>query len=142
MPELPEVETTRRGLVPVLKGRRISAVVVRERRLRWRLPAGFEAALEGRRVRSVTRRAKYLLIGTDGPTLIVHLGMSGSLRAADPALPPRPHDHVELVLDHDDGSPRVDELPQDLEKDPDVLEVESGRRLIEEVDGPPRGYLR
>jgi formamidopyrimidine-DNA glycosylase len=98
MPELPEVETTRRGLAPVLEGRRIVRVVVRDRRLRWRLPAGFEAALEGRRVRTVTRRAKYLLIGTDGGTLIVHLGMSGSLRVVDPTEPPQAHDHVDLVL--------------------------------------------
>jgi formamidopyrimidine-DNA glycosylase len=98
MPELPEVETTRRGLAPVLEGRRIAKVVVRERRLRWRLPAGFEAALEGRRVCRVARRAKYLLIGTDRGTLLVHLGMSGSLRVVDPRLPPKPHDHVDLVL--------------------------------------------
>ncbi len=99
MPELPEVETTRRGLAPVLKGRTIARVVVRDRRLRWRLPAGFEAAVEGRRVRDVARRAKYLLIGTDRGTLLVHLGMSGSLRVVDPALPAKPHDHVDLVLD-------------------------------------------
>jgi formamidopyrimidine-DNA glycosylase len=98
VPELPEVETTRRGLVPVLRGQRIARVVVRERRLRWRLPAGFEAALEGRRLGPVTRRAKYLLIGVDGATLIVHLGMSGSLRVVAPSEPPRPHDHVDVVL--------------------------------------------
>jgi formamidopyrimidine-DNA glycosylase len=98
VPELPEVETTRRGLAPVLRGRRISRVVVRDRRLRWRLPAGFEAALEGSRVRTVTRRAKYLLIGTDRGTLLVHLGMSGSLRVVAPGLPPQPHDHVDLLL--------------------------------------------
>lgn len=98
MPELPEVETTRRGLAPVLEGQRITRVVVRERRLRWRLPAGFEAALEGRRVRRVERRAKYLLVATDRGTLIVHLGMSGSLRVVDPALAAGPHDHVDLVL--------------------------------------------
>ena len=98
MPELPEVETTRRGLAPVLAGRTIAKVVIRDRRLRWRLPAGFEAALEGRRVRTIDRRAKYLLVGTDRGTLIVHLGMSGSLRVADPREPPKPHDHVDLVL--------------------------------------------
>ena len=99
MPELPEVETTCRGLAPLLEGRRIVAVRVHERRLRWMLPRGFEAALAGREVRSVKRRAKYLLIGTDGGTLMVHLGMSGSLRAADPSIPRRPHDHVEIDLD-------------------------------------------
>jgi formamidopyrimidine-DNA glycosylase len=99
VPELPEVETTRRGIAPVLEGRRIAEVVVRDRRLRWRLPAGFEAALQGARVQAVNRRAKYLLIGTDRGTLIVHLGMSGSLRVVNPALAPKAHDHVDLVLD-------------------------------------------
>jgi formamidopyrimidine-DNA glycosylase len=99
MPELPEVETTRRGLEPVLLGQRIAAVRVRERRLRWPLPRGFEAALAGRQVESVDRRAKYLLIGTDDGTLIVHLGMSGNLRAVGPALALLPHDHVDLALE-------------------------------------------
>ena len=98
MPELPEVETTRRGLEPVLKGQRIIRVIVRDRRLRWRLPAGFEASLTGRRIGTVGRRGKYLLIGTDAGTLVVHLGMSGSLRVVDPALAPVAHDHVDLIL--------------------------------------------
>ncbi len=99
MPELPEVETTRRGLEPVLRGRRIVAVRVTERRLRWRLPAGFEAELTGRSIRAVGRRAKYLLIDTDGGTLIVHLGMSGNLRVLGSDAARRAHDHVEIVLD-------------------------------------------
>jgi formamidopyrimidine-DNA glycosylase len=99
MPELPEVETTRRGLEPAMVGRRITAVVVAERRLRWRLPASFEAALSGRRITAVGRRAKYLLVGTDRGTLLVHLGMSGSLRVVDTGAPRRTHDHVELRLD-------------------------------------------
>jgi len=99
MPELPEVETTRRGLEPVMRGRTITAVEVAERRLRWALPAGFEAALAGRRVTGVGRRAKYLLIETDGGTLIVHLGMSGSLRVVAAGSARAPHDHVDLVLD-------------------------------------------
>ena len=98
MPELPEVETTRRGLEQVLRGRRIMSVLVRERRLRWPLPGSFEAAVEGRRVRRVMRRAKYLVIETDRGSLIAHLGMSGSLRVVDPSEPPRRHDHVDLVL--------------------------------------------
>ncbi len=98
MPELPEVETTRSGLAPLLEGQRILAARVHERRLRWRLPAGFEGALEGRRVLGVHRRAKYLLIATDGGTLLVHLGMSGSLRVAAPESPRQLHDHVELLL--------------------------------------------
>jgi formamidopyrimidine-DNA glycosylase len=99
MPELPEVETTCRGLRPVLAGRTITGVRVRERRLRWPLPAGFARALTGRRVRSVARRAKYLLIETDGGTLIAHLGMSGSLVIVASGARPRLHDHVEFKLD-------------------------------------------
>ena len=98
MPELPEVETTRRGIRRALEGKRIARVWVRERRLRWPLAATFEATLEGRRIRTIGRRGKYLLIGTDGGTLLLHLGMSGSLRIVDAASPPRPHDHVDLVL--------------------------------------------
>ncbi len=99
MPELPEVETTRRGIEPWLVGRRIESLRVREWRLRWRIPRSLPSRLGGARIRSVGRRAKYLLIGTDAGTLIVHLGMSGSLRILDAAAPPLVHDHVDLVLD-------------------------------------------
>jgi formamidopyrimidine-DNA glycosylase len=99
MPELPEVETTRRGIAPALEGRTIREVRVRERRLRWALPRGFESELAGRRVLEVGRRAKYLLVRTDAGTLIVHLGMSGSLRVLPADTPALTHDHVDLVLD-------------------------------------------
>lgn len=99
MPELPEVETTRRGIAPALEGRAIVDVIVRERRLRWALPRGFESELRGARVQEVGRRAKYLLVGTDRGTLIAHLGMSGSLRVLPASTPPITHDHVDLVLD-------------------------------------------
>ncbi|MGH8249613.1 MAG: bifunctional DNA-formamidopyrimidine glycosylase/DNA-(apurinic or apyrimidinic site) lyase [Steroidobacteraceae bacterium] len=99
MPELPEVETTRRGIEPWLVGRRIERLIVREWRLRWRVPRTLPAKLRGAAVQSVGRRAKYLLIGTDAGTLIWHLGMSGSLRVLDAASPPLAHDHVDLVLD-------------------------------------------
>ena len=95
MPELPEVETTRRGIEPWLVGRRIERVVVREWRLRWRIPRTLPARVQGAVVRSVGRRAKYLLIGTEAGTLIWHLGMSGSLRILDADSPPLAHDHVE-----------------------------------------------
>lgn len=98
MPELPEVETTRRGLEPAVVGERIEAVTVRHRGLRWPLPTGFEAALRGRRIRSTSRRAKYLLIDADGLILLVHLGMSGSLRVVPAEQPPGKHDHVDLRL--------------------------------------------
>lgn len=99
MPELPEVETTRRGIAPSLAGRRIVRVVVRERRLRWPLPRGFERRIQGHRVTAVSRRAKYLLVATDGGTLIAHLGMSGSLRVLRQDAAPAAHDHVDFVLD-------------------------------------------
>ncbi len=99
MPELPEVETTRRGIEPWLVGRRIESLRVREWRLRWRISRSLPSRLGGARIRSVGRRAKYLLIVTDAGTLIVHLGMSGSLRILDAAAPPLAHDHVDLVLD-------------------------------------------
>jgi formamidopyrimidine-DNA glycosylase len=80
-------------------GRRIADVTVRNRRLRWPIAKGLEAALRNQTVRRVDRRAKYLLIALDGGTLIVHLGMSGSLRMLAAAQPPRPHDHWDIVLD-------------------------------------------
>ena len=98
MPELPEVETTRRGIAPQATGRRIAEVVVREHRLRWHLPRGFREQVQGARIERTGRRAKYLLLHTDRGTLIIHLGMSGSLRLVDPATPLLPHDHVDLVL--------------------------------------------
>ena len=99
MPELPEVETTRRGIEPWLVGRQIRALMVREWRLRWREPRSLPARLAGARIRSVGRRAKYLLVETDAGTLILHLGMSGSLRILDSVTPPLAHDHLDLVLD-------------------------------------------
>lgn len=75
------------------------ALRVRDRRLRWPIEANLESRLRGQSVRRVERRAKYLLIGLDAGTLIVHLGMSGSLRILSADVPPRPHDHWDLVLD-------------------------------------------
>ena len=99
MPELPEVETTRRGIAPALVGRRIAEVVVRDRRLRWPIAGHLEETLRNQTVRSVERRAKYLLIRFDEGTLILHLGMSGSLRIIDASAAPRPHDHWDIALD-------------------------------------------
>lgn len=100
MPELPEVETTRRGIAGAVTGQTITNVLIRDRRLRWRIPAGFEARVAGQRIVAVERRAKYLLLRTEGGTLLIHLGMSGSLRVLDGAPPARLHDHVELGLDN------------------------------------------
>ena len=97
MPELPEVEVTRRGIAPHLAGRRISAVAIREPRLRWPVPQAVRK-LAGRTVRGVRRRGKYLLIDCGDGHLIVHLGMSGSLRVLPADTPPAKHDHFDLVL--------------------------------------------
>lgn len=97
MPELPEVETTRLGIEPYLKGRRFARVEVRNRQLRWPVPRDL-ARLEGQWVEAVGRRAKYLLIHATRDLLLVHLGMSGSLRLVSGNEPPGRHDHVELEL--------------------------------------------
>ncbi|MEM7566837.1 MAG: bifunctional DNA-formamidopyrimidine glycosylase/DNA-(apurinic or apyrimidinic site) lyase [Pseudomonadota bacterium] len=115
MPELPEVETVRRGLAPALEGRRIMAADIRRPDLRWPFPDGFGGRLEGRRIESVGRRAKFLTIGLDdGATWIAHLGMTGRFQVDAPDGLHDPgafyheaerltaHDHV--VLDLDDGA--------------------------------------
>lgn len=98
MPELPEVETTCRGIAPYLIGQRVSRIVVRNPRLRWRVPKTLVEQLPGQVIRSVTRRGKYLLLTTDVGTAILHLGMSGSLRVVEAKRPPGKFDHVDLVL--------------------------------------------
>ncbi len=95
MPELPEVEITRRGIAPHLTGRIIAGVEVREPRLRWRIPAEV-SALTGLKIVSVKRRAKYILVDCGTGHLILHLGMSGSLRILEPGTPPGKHDHFDL----------------------------------------------
>lgn len=100
MPELPEVETIVRGLAPAVVGKRITAVRVRERRLRAPVATDFAARLGGRRIDGLERHGKYLLATLDdGHVWLVHLGMSGSLTIAPGRPPARMHDHVEVVLD-------------------------------------------
>lgn len=99
MPELPEVETTRRGIEPHLIGRTVVDVVVRERRLRWPVTKALVDGIAGAGLESVARRAKYLLLGNARGTAIVHLGMSGSLRVLPAGTPPSAHDHLDLELD-------------------------------------------
>ena len=98
MPELPEVETTRRGLLAAVKGVRIDHAVVRERRMRRPISRALPKCVAGLTIRALTRRAKYLLIDCGAGTLIVHLGMSGRLWLVDRDTPPEKHDHFDLVL--------------------------------------------
>lgn len=100
MPELPEVETTRRGIEPHCKGRTVRQLIVRDARLRWPVPADLPALVRGQPIASVQRRAKYLLIHMPSGSLIVHLGMSGSLRVITDESQPGKHDHIDLVLDN------------------------------------------
>ena len=98
MPELPEVETTCRGVRPHVEGRELSALIVRNARLRQPVPADLAHEIEGQTLRGVSRRAKYLLFDFGHGSLIVHLGMSGSLRVVDTTAAPGTHDHVDLVF--------------------------------------------
>jgi len=98
MPELPEVETTRRGIEPYLVGQRVNRVLVRERRLRWPIPDDLDVRLSGQCIQAVKRRAKYLLIEAEVGTLIGHLGMSGSLCLVESGSPAAKHAHVDIEL--------------------------------------------
>jgi formamidopyrimidine-DNA glycosylase len=99
MPELPEVETTCRGIAPLLCGRRVTSVDVREPRLRWPVPPALARELPGHPIRRVSRRAKYVLLESPVGHLILHLGMSGSLRIVPRELPPERHDHLDVIMD-------------------------------------------
>jgi len=107
MPELPEVETVRRGLLPHIVGRTVERVVVRERRLRWPIPRDFARKLSGRTIAGVDRRGKYLLLDLGAPPaeprghsdrVILHLGMTGRLSLIEPGRAVRKHDHLDLEL--------------------------------------------
>lgn len=98
MPELPEVETTRRGIVDEVQGRRIARVLVRDARLRQPVPRALARLAQGALVHAVTRRGKYLLLECEGGTLLIHLGMSGSLRLVAAGAAHEKHDHVDIEL--------------------------------------------
>jgi len=98
MPELPEVETSRRGIEPFLVGEQIHDVIIRQRNLRWPVSQDIDKHLPGATVTSVDRRAKYLLIKTSSGTAILHLGMSGSVIIVDADTPAAVHDHIDIVL--------------------------------------------
>ena len=97
MPELPEVETTRRGIAPNVEGLRIDAIVVRQAQLRWPVPQAVQRAV-GQPVRAVRRRAKYLLLDTARGSIVLHLGMSGSLTVQSINKPVLKHDHLDIVM--------------------------------------------
>lgn len=99
MPELPEVETTRRGIEPLLLNHTLSGAIVRQSRLRWPVPRGLSKKIAGQTIHAVTRRGKYLLLKLDQGSIMLHLGMSGSLRITANDTPPEKHDHIDLQLD-------------------------------------------
>ncbi len=99
MPELPEVETTRRGLAPHLEGRRVVGVTLRRPDLRWPIPREIETLLPSQTILSIRRRAKYLLMDTAAGSALWHLGMSGSMRVLPAETPVQAHDHVDVVIE-------------------------------------------
>ncbi|MDD9889848.1 MAG: bifunctional DNA-formamidopyrimidine glycosylase/DNA-(apurinic or apyrimidinic site) lyase [Gammaproteobacteria bacterium] len=98
MPELPEVETTRNGIYPHIKNKRVEEVIVRQKKLRWEIPDTLPAELPGHSFNHIDRRGKYLLLHSKKGILIIHLGMSGSLRIVAQDSPAGKHDHVDIVL--------------------------------------------
>ena len=98
MPELPEVETTRRGLEPHIIGKRIAQVVLRRDKLRWPIPFEIVEQLPSQKILGIERRAKYLLMHTEAGSALWHLGMSGSMRVLSGKAPVGKHDHVDIVL--------------------------------------------
>ena len=100
MPELPEVETTRRGIEPHVTNKTVTAIKVRTKKLRWPIPRNLSRLLVGQEIQSITRRAKYFLFNVPTGTLIIHLGMSGSLRITDVSHHAEKHDHVEFHFDN------------------------------------------
>jgi formamidopyrimidine-DNA glycosylase len=105
MPELPEVEVTRRGVAPHIEGRVVEQVVLRREGLRWPFPPALSELLVGQRITGTSRRGKYLLINFEHGNLIVHLGMSGHLRVLPPGIEPRTHDHFDLVVISPESAP-------------------------------------
>ena len=100
MPELPEVETTCRGIAPSITQQKIIKVIVRQAKLRWPIPSTLSTKIKGQVINNVHRRGKYLLLSTEVGTVIMHLGMSGSLRIVDNKTAPDKHDHVDIVFEH------------------------------------------
>jgi formamidopyrimidine-DNA glycosylase len=154
MPELPEVETTRRGIEPCVTGRTVVRLVVRNPALRWRVTPKLVREFSGQTIRSVARRGKYLLLATGAGTAILHLGMSGSLRVVPATQAADAHDHVDIVLDNGDclrlhdprrfgcllwtrDDPRKHKLLRDLGPEPLAADF-SGDYLFEKSRGRRR----
>lgn len=97
MPELPEVETCRRGITPYLQKQVIKKIIIRNHKLRWPIPKKLPEYTEGKTIRSISRRGKYLLLELDSGTIIIHLGMSGSLRICPENTPADKHDHIDIL---------------------------------------------
>ncbi|OQW95762.1 MAG: DNA-formamidopyrimidine glycosylase [Beggiatoa sp. IS2] len=100
MPELPEVETLRRGITPQIQGQSFETIIVRETRLRWPVPAELNTLLVGQQIKQIQRRGKYLLFECTQGHLLIHLGMSGSLRLLSPDEPLKKHDHLDFIFTH------------------------------------------
>ena len=100
MPELPEVETTRKGLEPLITDRKIISAHIYKKKLRWEIPVHLKKTLKDKSIKKISRRAKYLLIHFDIGQLVIHLGMSGSIRVVKSIEPLKKHDHFELKLDN------------------------------------------
>ena len=98
MPELPEVETTRRGIEPHIENNKVSKVILRRNTLRWPITPALSKDLPGETIQSVSRRGKYLLLATQKGCLLIHLGMSGSLRIVESSRAAAKHDHVDVVF--------------------------------------------
>ncbi len=98
MPELPEVETTRLGIQPHVQGKKIEQVVIRQSQLRWSVPQNLNQELAQQKFNDIQRRAKYLLFEANTGCMIIHLGMSGSLRVVDKKLVPKKHDHIDFIF--------------------------------------------
>ena len=98
MPELPEVETSRRGIEPHLKNRTITGIKIRQHKLRWPIPKNLPALASNKKIRQVGRRAKYINLQLDNGNIIIHLGMSGSLRICKKDTPAEKHDHIDFIM--------------------------------------------
>jgi len=101
MPELPEVETTCRGIAPYIVGQTIKQVIIRQPQLRWPIPSELNQTLTGLNILAVSRRAKYLLFTTGAGTMLMHLGMSGSLRIMSAGQSAGKHDHIDFIFNDD-----------------------------------------